>query len=432
MSSFQYPHYDFSLKNTQTYQDIKYALHRYLINKVEEDNIPITEWSEDRLRDYVFEHVTHYANQSKLAVSSQDLDELSEEMVNELIGFGPLHSLLADDSISDIMVNGAYHIFFEKNGRVKESSLRFIDDDHVLRVIRRILAPMGRRIDESSPMVDARLPDGSRVNAIIPPLALDGPCLSIRKFRREMLRDSDMLVYGTLNQQMLDLLVRAVQSRCNILVSGGTGTGKTTMLNMLSRFIDPTQRIVTIEDAAELQLGHSHVVRLETRPPNMEGGGEVRARELVRNALRMRPDRIVLGEVRGEEVLDVLQAMNTGHDGSMSTIHANSTRDALVRLEMLASMANFRGGANVLREMIASALDIVLQITRASNGKRYITSISEVTGMRDGQFMLNELFSFDSKTEQHIDHGMVAANRKLANQPYVMKTDNSILRSRDS
>jgi pilus assembly protein CpaF len=223
-----------------------------------------------------------------------------------------------------------------------------------------------------------------------------------------------------------------VQSRCNILVSGGTGTGKTTMLNMLSRFIDPTQRIVTIEDAAELQLGHSHVVRLETRPPNMEGGGEVRARELVRNALRMRPDRIVLGEVRGEEVLDVLQAMNTGHDGSMSTIHANSTRDALVRLEMLASMANFRGGANVLREMIASALDIVLQITRASNGKRYITSISEVTGMRDGQFMLNELFSFDSKTEQHIDHGMVAANRKLANQPYVMKTDNSILRSRDS
>ncbi len=431
MSSFQYPHYDFSLKNTQTYQDIKYSLHRYLITKVEEDNIPITEWSEDRLRDYVFEHVTNYANQSQLAVSSQDLDELSEEMVNELIGFGPLHSLLADDSISDIMVNGAYHIFYEKNGRVRESSLRFIDDEHVLRVIRRILAPMGRRIDESSPMVDARLPDGSRVNAIISPLSLDGPCLSIRKFRREMLRDSDMLVYGTLNQKMLDLLVRAVQSRCNILVSGGTGTGKTTMLNMLSRFIDPTQRIVTIEDAAELQLGHNHVVRLETRPPNMEGLGEVRARELVRNALRMRPDRIVLGEVRGEEVLDVLQAMNTGHDGSMSTIHANSTRDALVRLEMLASMANFRGGSHVLREMIASALDLVLQITRASNGKRYITSISEVTGIRDGQFMLNELFSYDPITEQHIDHGMAAANKKLANQPFPKKMESPLMDSRE-
>ncbi len=304
--SFQYPHYDFSLKNTQTYQDIKYALHRYLIARVEEDKIPVVDWSEDRLTDYVYDHVTEYANKSQLAVSSQDLDELTEEMVNELVGYGPLHSLLADDTISDIMVNGAYHIFFERNGRVQESALRFIDDEHVLRVIRRIIAPMGRRLDESSPMVDARLPDGSRVNAIIPPLALDGPCLSIRKFRREMLRESDMLVYGSLNQEMLDLLIKAVQVRCNIMVSGGTGTGKTTLLNVLSRFIDPAQRLVTIEDAAELQLGHSHVVRLETRPPNVEGQGEVRARDLVRNALRMRPDRIILGEVRGEEVLDVL------------------------------------------------------------------------------------------------------------------------------
>ena len=224
--NFEYPHYDFSLKNTQTYQDIKYALHRYLIARVEEDSIPVTEWSEDQLTDYVFDHVTEYANQSQMAVSSQDLDELTEEMVNELVGYGPLHSLLADDSISDIMVNGAYHIFYEKNGRVQESSLRFIDDEHVLRVIRRIIAPMGRRLDESSPMVDARLPDGSRINAIIPPLALDGPCLSIRKFRHDMLRETDMLVYGSLSQDMLDLLIKAVQLRCNIMVSGGTGTGR--------------------------------------------------------------------------------------------------------------------------------------------------------------------------------------------------------------
>ncbi|MEX1200222.1 MAG: CpaF family protein [Methylophaga sp.] len=417
--SFQYPHYDFSLKNTQTYQDIKYALHRYLIARVEEDKIPIVEWSEDKLTNYVYDHVTEYANKSQLAVSSQDLDELTEEMVNELVGYGPLHSLLADDSISDIMVNGAYHIFFERNGRVQESALRFIDDEHVLRVIRRIIAPMGRRLDESSPMVDARLPDGSRINAIIPPLALDGPCLSIRKFRREMLRESDMLVYGTLNQAMLDLLIKSVQVRCNIMVSGGTGTGKTTLLNILSRFIDPAQRLVTIEDAAELQLGHNHVVRLETRPPNVEGEGEVRARDLVRNALRMRPDRIILGEVRGEEVLDVLQAMNTGHDGSMSTVHANNTRDALTRLEMLASLANFRGGPDIVREMIASALDLIVHISRFADGKRRITSIAEVTGYRDGQFMLNELFHFESQSERHVNQNVRPANQKFASEPLI-------------
>ena len=429
--NFEYPHYDFSLKNTQTYQDIKYALHRYLIARVEEDSIPVTEWSEDRLSDYVFDHVTEYANQSQMAVSSQDLDELTEEMVNELVGYGPLHSLLADDAISDIMVNGAYHIFYEKNGRVQESSLRFIDDEHVLRVIRRIIAPMGRRLDESSPMVDARLPDGSRINAIIPPLALDGPCLSIRKFRREMLRETDMLVYGSLSQEMLDLLINAVQVRCNIMVSGGTGTGKTTLLNVLSCFIDASQRLVTIEDAAELQLGHNHVVRLETRPPNVEGIGEVRARDLVRNALRMRPDRIILGEVRGEEVLDVLQAMNTGHDGSMSTVHANNTRDALVRLEMLASLANFRGGTDVIREMIASALDLVVHITRFSDGKRCITSIAEVTGYRDGQFMLNELFNYDPQLERHVSRNVRPANPKFAIAPLVSRADSSIYQERD-
>jgi pilus assembly protein CpaF len=421
--AFQYPQYDFNLKNTQTYQDIKYTLHRYLIAQVEEDKIPIADWSEEQLNDYVYGHVTQYANKSQMAVSSQDLDELTEEMVNELVGFGPLHSLLEDDSISDIMVNGAYHIFYEKHGKVQKSSLRFIDDEHVLRVIRRIIAPMGRRLDESSPMVDARLPDGSRINAIIPPLALDGPCVSIRKFRREMLRETDMLVYNTLNQDMLDLLVKAVKSRCNIMVSGGTGTGKTTLLNTLSRFIDPAQRIVTIEDAAELQLGHHHVVRLETRPPTIEGEGEVKARDLVRNALRMRPDRIILGEVRGEEVLDVLQAMNTGHDGSMSTVHANNPRDALVRLEMLASLANFKGSHEVIREMIASAVDILVHISRFADGKRRITSIAEITGHRDGQYMLNELFSYNSQTNQHESKNIRPVNEKFSSGFYSQTID---------
>lgn len=424
--SVDYPFYDFSLKSTQTFHDIKYELHRYLIARVEEDVVPVSEWSEDKLTNYVYGHVTDYASQNRIAVSSQDLNDLTEEMVNELVGYGPLHKLLSDDSISDIMVNGAFHIFYEKHGHVKESSLRFIDDEHVLRVIRRIIAPMGRRLDESSPMVDARLPDGSRVNAIIPPLALDGPCISIRKFRREMLRESDLLVYETLNQDMLDLLILAVKSRCNIIVSGGTGTGKTTMLNILSRFIEPSQRLVTIEDAAELQLGHNHVVRLETRPPNVEGVGEVRARDLVRNALRMRPDRIIIGEVRGEEVLDVLQAMNTGHDGSMSTLHANNTRDALVRLEMLASLANFQVGADVLREMISSALDLIVHVSRFGDGKRRITSIAEVTGYRDGKFMLNELFIYDQHLHR-FQHGNVRpANRKLSHVNKVTYNENSL------
>lgn len=422
--AFQYPQYDFSLKNTQTYQDIKYALHRHLIAQIEEDKIPIVEWSEEKLNDYVYGHVTKYANNSQMAVSSQDLDDLTEEMVNELVGFGPLQSLLADDNISDIMVNGAYHIFYEKQGKVQKSSLRFIDDEHVLRVIRRIIAPMGRRLDEASPMVDARLPDGSRVNAIIPPLALDGPCVSIRKFRRQMLRDTDMLVYGTLNQEMLDLLVKAVKGRCNIMVSGGTGSGKTTLLNALSRFIDPAQRIVTIEDAAELQLGHHHVVRLETRPPTIEGEGEVKARDLVRNALRMRPDRIILGEVRGEEVLDVLQAMNTGHDGSMSTVHANNSRDALVRLEMLASLANFKGAHEVIREMIASAVDLIVHISRFADGTRRITSIAEISGHGDGNYRLNELFTYNTLTHQHEGKNIRPVNEKFSRSALTDKNQN--------
>ncbi|MBN2702445.1 MAG: CpaF family protein [Methylothermaceae bacterium] len=403
MDFMKYPNYDFTLKQSEDYQDLKYVLHRHLIDHIEEEQVPLNEWNAEQIQQYVHDHVSRYASRHQLAVTSYDLDDLTEEIIHELTGYGPLQSLLADDHISDIMVNGARYVFVERNGKVQQADARFIDDDHVLRVIRRILAPLGRRLDESSPMVDARLPDGSRINAIIPPLALDGPWLSIRKFRPDPLREADLLAYGSANEAMLDFLRKAVDYRCNILVSGGTGAGKTTLLNILSRFIDSQERLVTIEDAAELQLDHNHVVRLETRPPNVEGVGEVRPRELVRNALRMRPDRIILGEVRGEEVLDVLQAMNTGHDGSMSTVHANSARDALVRLEMLAGLAGFRGGIETLQQMITCAIDMIVHIARFSDGSRRITSIMEVTGVRDNQFLLNELFSYDRRRDAFVN-----------------------------
>jgi pilus assembly protein CpaF len=283
----------------------------------------------------------------------------------------------------------------------------------VLRVIRRILAPLGRRIDESSPMVDARLPDGSRVNAIVPPLALNGPCLSIRKFRKDPLLAQDLLQFGSFDRDMLNFLTAAVEKRCNIIVSGGTGAGKTTLLNVLSRSIPPGERIVTIEDAAELQLDHEHVVRLETRPPNIDGAGEVTARDLVRNALRMRPDRIILGEVRGREVMDVLQAMNTGHDGCMSTVHANNPSDAMLRLEMLAGLAGFQGSEGTLRQMIAAAVELVIQISRMPNGQRRVVSITEVTGVRDNQFVLNELYAFDLDTGRFQRENVTPCNPKL-------------------
>lgn len=409
----RYPVSDRELKSTQHYQDIKHDMHHYLVKCIEDDNVTIADWSADTLNEYAYNRISHYAIEHQLIVTSQILDDMTAEVIDELIGYGPLQELLDDDSISDVMVNGANLVFFERNGQVEESRVRFVNDDHILRIVRRMIAPVGRRLDESSPMVDARLPDGSRVNAIIPPLALNGPCVSIRKFRQDMLQESDLLSYGTLNQDMLDFLRRAVQARCNILVSGGTGSGKTTLLNILSRFIQPNQRIVTIEDAAELQLGHKHVVRLETRPPNIEGEGEVTATDLVKNALRMRPDRIIVGEVRGSEVLDLLQSMNTGHDGSMSTVHANNSRDALVRLEMLTSLANFQGGQEIIRGMLASALDILVHVSRMPDGKRRITEIIEITGHRDGQIMSNELFKYDTLQKQYSHEVFRPANEKL-------------------
>jgi pilus assembly protein CpaF len=295
-------------------------------------------------------------------------------------------------------VNGAGTVFVERRGRLQPTDVRFDDADHVMRIIQRIIAPLGRRIDESCPMVDARLPDGSRVNAIIQPVALDGPYLSIRKFRRQPLSANDLLAYGTLDTRVVELLRTAVINRCSLLVSGGTGSGKTTLLNVLSRWIPEGERLITIEDAAELSLDHPHVVRLETRPPNLEGAGEIRARDLVRNALRMRPDRIIVGEVRGDEAVDMLQAMNTGHEGSMTTIHANGPREALARLEMLVALGDYRGGELTLRRTVADAARLIVQIARCADGVRRVTHVTEVAGLVGGDYETRDVFRIDESS----------------------------------
>lgn len=417
MMNFQLHGFDYGMKQAQDYQELKFQLHQHLISEVERDHMGLLDLERGDIASYVREKVVTYIAERRLPISGYDLENLVEEVVDELAGYGPLESLIRDDRINDILVNGPRKIFIERDGRLETTTLRFIDDDHVLRVIRRILAHLGRRIDEASPMVDARLPDGSRVNAIIPPLALDGPCLSIRKFRKQPLLSGDLLQYGTLDNEMLFFLTAAVDRRCNLIVSGGTGAGKTTLLNVLSRFIPRNERIVTIEDAAELQLEHDHVVRLETRPSNIDHTGEITARALVKNSLRMRPDRIVLGEVRGEEVMDVLQAMNTGHDGCMSTVHANSPEDAMLRLEMLAGLAKFHGSENTLRNMIVAAIELVVQIARMPNGQRKVISITEIAGIRDGQFILNELYLYDSNHGQFVYSGVRPCNKKLQDLP---------------
>jgi pilus assembly protein CpaF len=407
---------DYSLKSSDSYQDVKLRLHHHLIDRIDIERVSVADMGRNELSDFVLSKVSHYVAEHRLPVSRHEMENLSREMVDELTGYGPLEELIRDDHINDILVNGTRHIYVERAGILSKTDLRFIDDDHVLRVIRRILAPLGRRIDESSPMVDARLPDGSRVNAIIPPLALDGPCLSVRKFRKDPLQASDLLASGTLDEPMLAFLSMAVRKRCNVLVSGGTGAGKTTLLNVLSHNISPYERLVTIEDAAELQLDHEHVVRLETRPPNVDGRGEVTARDLMRNALRMRPDRVLLGEVRRDEVMDMLQAMNTGHDGCMSTVHANSPRDALLRLEMLAGFAGFQGQALTLKHMIAAALDLIVQVGRMSDGKRRILAISEVLGVQDDRIITNELFTYHPELKRFEATGLTPACTKLRQQ----------------
>ncbi|MDD2060221.1 CpaF family protein [Pseudomonas sp. GD03860] len=379
-------------------QGLKRALHRFIIDAIEDSGRNLLEGSRPALAQFVVEQVGDYIARLHLALSRYEMERLAEEIVDELTGFGPLEVLLRDASVTEILVNGPHRVFIERAGVLQQTDLRFIDAHHVERVMQRILAPLGRRLDESSPMVDARMPDGSRVNAIIPPVALDGPCLSIRKFRKDMLKSADLLATRTIDANILDFLRLAVAKRCNILVSGGTGTGKTTLLNILSQLITPHERLVSIEDVAELQLDHPHVVRLETRPPNAEGHGEIKASELIRNALRMRPDRILLGEIRGVEVLDVLTAMNTGHDGSMSTVHANTAQDALLRLETLVGLTGRQVAEKTLRQMICAALDVVIQLTRLADGRRCVSEVLEVVGVRDDVYVTNTLFRLDRRT----------------------------------
>lgn len=376
---------------------LKTLLHRHIIDALEEEGQSLLEGTRQGLSQFVSDQVNDYVRRRQLPISRYETDHLSEELVDELTGFGPLEVLLRDPTITEILVNGPHRVFVERSGVLQHSDLRFMDDQHLLRVIQRILAPIGRRLDESSPMVDARMPDGSRINAVIPPVALDGPCLSVRKFRKDMLRSADLVASRSLSVEMLEFLQQAVEQRCNILISGGTGTGKTTLLNMLSQLIDHRERIVTIEDTAELQLNHDHVVRLETRPPNADGHGEIAARELVRNALRMRPDRIILGEIRGVEVLDVLTAMNTGHDGSMSTVHANTAQDALLRLETLVGLSGTQVAERTLRQTICAAIDVVLQLTRLPDGRRCISEVLEVVGLREGNYVTSTLFRLDRR-----------------------------------
>jgi pilus assembly protein CpaF len=331
----------------------------------------------------------------KLPLNRDERDALVEQILDEIFGLGPLEPLMQDPEITDILVNAHDRVYVERHGKLHPTDVRFQDDRHLLQVIDRIVSAVGRRIDDSSPMVDARLPNGSRVNAVIPPLAIDGPLMSIRRFRKDTLTGERLVESGALNQQMLELLEGVVRARLNVLISGGTGAGKTTLLNVLSTKIPDNERIITIEDSAELQLQQPHTVRLETRPPNIEGRGEVTQRMLVINALRMRPDRIIVGEVRGAEAVDMLQAMNTGHDGSLTTLHANTPRDALTRLETLVSMANLNLPDKAVRQQIASALDVVIQLSRLSDGSRKIMAISEVVGMEGDVITMQDLFLYE-------------------------------------
>jgi pilus assembly protein CpaF len=374
------------------YNAVKAAIHRKLIQKLDMERL--TEADREAVRREVAQILESLVMSESTPMTLQERERLSQEVLNEVFGLGPLEPLLSDPTISDILVNTHKQVYIERNGVLEATPIQFRDDQHLMTVIDRIVSAVGRRVDESSPMVDARLPDGSRVNVIIPPLAIDGPCLSIRRFGRERLRAEDLVRNRTLTQPMLDLLKGCVQARLNILISGGTGAGKTTMLNVLSQFISDRERIITIEDAAELSLHQRHVVRLETRPPNIEGQGAIRQRQLVINALRMRPDRIIVGEVRGEEALDMLQAMNTGHEGSLTTIHANSPRDALARLETMVAMANLNIPDSAVRRQIASALDVVVQVSRLSDGTRKVVSIAEITGMEGEVITMQDIFVF--------------------------------------
>jgi len=377
----------------QQYLDLKANVHRKLLNRLNLEALAQSDRAraESEIRTLLGELLT----EENTPLSLGEREGLFGELIDDVFGLGPLEPLLRDSSISDILVNTHRHVFVERGGTLHRVQTTFQDDRHLLRVIDRIVSGVGRRVDDSSPMVDARLPDGSRVNAIIPPLAVDGPLLSIRRFPAERLKADDLVRLRALTQPMLDFLSHCVRARLNAIISGGTGAGKTTLLNVLSGFIGERERIVTIEDAAELQLHQEHVARLETRPPNVEGKGAIRQRQLMVNALRMRPDRIVVGEVRGEEALDMLQAMNTGHDGSLTTVHANTPRDALTRIETMIAMGATNLPERAMRQQISSAVQLVVQQTRLSDGSRKITSVSEITGMEGEIITMQEIYVFE-------------------------------------
>ena len=375
------------------YQQVKADLHRKILDRLDLEKLGRT--TGDSAREEVLILIRSSVNSEAVPLSFAEREQLSREILDEIFGLGPLEPLLKDPTISDILVNRFDRVYVERGGKLEITGLSFKDNQHLMQIIDRIVSRIGRRVDESSPMVDARLQDGSRVNAIIPPLALDGACLSIRRFGRDPITARNMLDNKTLTEPMLELLSAIVKGRLNVIISGGTGAGKTTVLNVLSGYIPNSERIVTIEDAAELQLKQEHVVRLETRPPNIEGKGSVRMRQLVINSLRMRPDRIVVGEVRGEEAFDMLQAMNTGHEGSLTTVHANSPRDALARIENMVSMANLNIPERAIRHQIANAVHAVVQVARLSDGSRKVITISEVTGMEAEMITLQDIFVFD-------------------------------------
>jgi pilus assembly protein CpaF len=386
---------DVKTSKLDAYQSMKARIHRKLIERLDLSHIEYID--RDTFMREIGRAVESLIAEEGIPMSQVEKESLIVDIQNETFGLGPLEPLLSLPDVSDILVNRYDQVYVEKFGKLHKTDVMFRDDNHLLQIIDRIVSKVGRRVDESVPFVDARLPDGSRVNVIIPPLALDGPVLSIRRFGVDPLRMPDIMAFGSLDQNMALVLEGCVRTRLNLLISGGTGSGKTTLLNILSEFVSHDERVITIEDSAELQLKQEHVVRLETRPPNIEGKGEVTQRDLVRNALRMRPDRIIVGEVRGGEALDMLQAMNTGHDGSLSTIHANSTRDALARLETMVLMAGIDLPQRAIREQISSAIHVVMQLSRFADGSRKIVSVSEITGMEGNTVVMQDIFVYKRK-----------------------------------
>ena len=393
----------------EEFEALKRSIHGKLVDKL--DMTRVGDLQGDVLRKEIRLVVEHLCDTEDTLLNRNERERLIEEVLDETFGLGPLELLLKDASISDIMINGPRHVFVERGGQIEKTNVVFRDNGHLMQIIDRIVSKVGRRVDEVCPMVDARLPDGSRVNAIIPPLALDGPSVSIRRFGSNPLKLEDLLNFKAFTPEMVMLLEGAIKARLNVVISGGTGSGKTTLLNTMSSFISHSDRIVTIEDAAELQLQQDHVVRLETRPPNIEGKGQITATDLVRNALRMRPERIIIGECRGSETLDMLQAMNTGHEGSMTTLHANTPRDAIARMETMITMAGFELPLKAMRQQIASAVDLIVQVNRLQGGPRKITHITEVVGMEQETIIMQDVYTFE---QDGIDESGRARGRFLS------------------